>query len=273
MKKLLTLCLCRTGYLTQSACSLPLMQTLRQGQRPRLAWSLLTLFLFLISTSSFADEHSDEHSKQIFHAFTLEGDIGEARDGSSRNFDLSGWIGGDYNRLWLNTEKKNYGNYEEKFETQALYSRNIAQFWDAQIGVAHAFSTDFTKQNLNYFVAGFEGLAPQFFETKTHFYASDQGNYSVRFKQEIDVLLTQRLIAQPYFETEIFLNNAKQLEVKRGISDFEIGLITRYEITRKFAPYLALRYHTKTFGTANLANQLDQKVDNFIASVGIRLRF
>jgi hypothetical protein len=34
-----------------------------------------------------------------------------------------------------------------------------------------------------------------------------------------------------------------------------------------------LRYHTKTFGTADYAKQIGAKVDNFIASVGIRLRF
>jgi len=34
-----------------------------------------------------------------------------------------------------------------------------------------------------------------------------------------------------------------------------------------------LRYHTKTFGTADLAKQLGQRVDNFIAAVGIRLKF
>jgi copper resistance protein B len=232
---------------------------------------ILVIFLLLLQPA-FAS-YGDEHSSQIFHAFTLEGDIGEARDGRARNIDLSGWIGGDYNRLWLNAEKKSYGNYEEKSEVQAFYSRNIDQFWDAQIGASHDFSTDFTSQNVNYFVVGIEGLAPQSFETKAHFYVSDQGNYSAKFKQEVDILIAQRLIAQPYFETEVFFNNAEKLEVKRGISDFEIGLNTRYEITRKFAPYISLRYHTKTFGTANFTKKTGERVDNFIASLGLRLRF
>jgi copper resistance protein B len=228
------------------------------------------------------NDHSDDH-QQIFHAFTLEADVGEARDSpstssatenkNSKGFDLSGWVGGDYNRLWINSEKKNYGNYEQKFEAQALYSRNFTQFWDAQIGVAHDFSTDFTPTNVNYFVIGLEGLAPQMFETKAQIFLSDKGNYSARLKQEVDIFITQKLITQPYFETELFAQNVNKLEVKSGISDLEIGAETRYEITRKFAPYFALRYHTKTFGTADLAKQLGQKVDNFIAAVGIRLRF
>lgn len=238
---------------------------------------LLTKFFclaFLFSQNSFADgnDHGKDHS-QIYHAFTFEGDIGEARDGRSKSFDLDGWIGGDYNRLWINSEKKQYGDYEEKFEVQALYSRNVAQFWDTQIGASHDFSTDFTSNNLNYFVIGLEGLAPQSFETKVQAFLSEKGNYSFRVKQEVDVFLTQRLITQPYFETEIFAQDVDELEEKKGIADFEAGLVTRYEITRKFAPYFALCYHTKTFGTANYAKKIGERVDNFIISGGIRLRF
>jgi copper resistance protein B len=230
-------------------------------------------FLFF-TKAAFADEnnHGKDHA-QTFHAFTVEADVGEARDGSSKGFDFSGWVGGDYNRMWLKSEKKNYGNYEEKFEAQALYSRNFSQFWDAQIGFSHDFSTDFTSQNMNYFTIGLEGLAPQFFETEAQIFLSDQGNYSARLKQEVDIFITQRLITQPYFETEIFAQNVPKLEVASGISDFEIGVATRYEITRKFAPYFALRYHTKTFGTADIAKRLGERVDNFIAAVGIRLKF
>ncbi|HLD77044.1 MAG TPA: copper resistance protein B [Rickettsiales bacterium] len=232
----------------------------------------LIFFLFTKIAVAAQEDHGKDHA-QIFHAFTVEADVGEARDGRSKGFDLSGWVGGDYNRLWLKSEKKNYGNYEQKFEVQAFYSRNFSQFWDAQIGVSHDFSTDFTTQNVNYFTIGLEGLAPQFFETEAQIFLSDQGNYSARFKQEVDVLLTQRLIIQPYFETEIFAQNVSKLKVKSGISDFEIGVATRYEITRKFAPYLALRYHTKTFGTADLAKKLGERVDNFIVAAGMRLRF
>lgn len=234
---------------------------------------LFLIFLFPKNLLAASHEGHGVDHQQIFHAFTLEGDVGEARDGGSKSFDLSGWVGGDYNRIWLNSEKKNYGDYEEKFEAQALYSRNFSRFWDAQVGVAHDFSTDFTSTNLNYFVIGLEGLAPQFFETKAQIFLSDQGNYSARLKQEIDIFITQKLITQPYFETEIFVQDVPKLEVKSGISDLELGLITRYEITRKFAPYFALRYHTKTFGTADYAKEIGARVDNFIVSVGVRLRF
>ena len=217
--------------------------------------------------------HHGGDTPQIFHAFTVEGDAGGAKDGSAKALDIDGWIGGDVNRLWLKSEKKTFGKYDKKSEVQALYGRNISQFWDAQIGARHDFSTDFSSQNVNYLTRGLQGLAPYLFETNVQFFLSDQGNYSARLKQEIDILITQKLIAQPYFEAEFFAQNVPKLEVKSGLAEVEAGILTRYEISRKFAPYFALRYNTKTFGTANFAKNNGDRVNNFIGSIGLWLRF
>jgi copper resistance protein B len=233
------------------------------------------LFLvFLLLQTVYASEirHGD-NNWQIFHAFTFEGDLGAAQDGNAKALDLSGWIGGDVNRLWLKSEQKTFGQYDKKSEIQALYGRNISQFWDAQIGIRHDFSTDFSAQQPNYLTVGFEGLASYMFETNARIFLSDQGNYSARIKQEIDIFITQKLISQPYFEAEFFAQNVPNQEVKSGLAEIEAGILTRYEISRKFAPYFALRYHAKTFSTASLARNTGQRVDNFIASAGIRLRF
>lgn len=238
--------------------------------------SCLVFFLF-VKIASAQDvkqgmNHGADHA-QIYHAFTLEAESGQARDGKARSLDLDGWIGGDDNRLWLKSEQKTFGKYDKKSEVQALYGRNISQFWDAQVGIRHDFRTDFSSQQINYLTVALEGLAPQMFETNAQIFLSDQGNYSARLKQEVDILLTQRLIMQPYFEAEVFAQDVPKIEVKSGLAEIEAGIVTRYEISRKFAPYFALRYHTKTFSTANLARQTGERVDNFIASVGLRLRF
>ncbi len=235
--------------------------------------------IFLISLLFLSQNVNAEEMKHgsdgpsIYHAFTAEGEIGEARDGRAKGFDLDGWMGGDDNRLWLKSEQKSFGQYDQKSEVQALYGRNISQFWDAQIGMRHDFSTDFTSNNVNYLTVALEGLAPYMFETNVQLFLSDQGNYSARFKQEVDILLTQRLIMQPYIEAEMFVQNVPKLQVKSGLAEIETGIVTRYEMSRKFAPYIAFRYHTKTGSTANLSQKLGDRVDNFIASVGLRVRF
>ena len=233
----------------------------------------IILLTFSFPQKLLANTHHGDDHPQIFHALTFGADAGEARDGRAKSWDLDGWIGGDMNRLWLKSEGEKFGHYEKKSEIQALYSRNISTFWDAQIGIRHDFKTDFSSQNVDYLTLGFEGLAPYFFETDAHIFISNAGNFSARLKQKIDILITQKLITQPYFEADFFAQDVEKLEVKRGLSELEIGALTRYEFSRKFAPYFALRYNRKTFGTANIAHKTGELVENFIASAGIQLKF
>jgi copper resistance protein B len=136
----------------------------------------------------------------------------------------------------------------------------------------HDFSADFTSQSLNYLTIGLEGLAPYLFETNAKIFISEKGNYSARLRQEVDILITQKLIMQPYFEAEFFAQDVERIKVRSGLAEIEAGILTRYEITRKFAPYFALRYHAKTFGTAHMNND-NERINDVIMSVGIRIRF
>ena len=54
-------------------------------------------------------------------------------------WDFTGWLGGDYNRLWIKTEgdqNLNRGNGVQG-DFQLLYGRLIAPFWDLQAGVRY----------------------------------------------------------------------------------------------------------------------------------------
>jgi copper resistance protein B len=88
----------------------------------------------------------------------------------------------------------------------------------------------------------------------------------------VDILITQKLIMQPYFEAEFFAQDVERIKVRSGLAEIETGILTRYEISRKFAPYFALRYHAKTFGTAHVKND-NERINDVIMSVGIRIKF
>lgn len=215
------------------------------------------------------EPHKDEHGGQIFHMFRLEADYGVGRDDPIASWDFDGWIGGDINKLWLKSEGEVVDGKTEQAEFWAMYSRNVATFWDAQIGIRQ----DTQPQSTTYLVAGFEGLAPYFFETEAHLFVSDEGDVSARIRQENDFLITQRLILQPYLEVNLFAQDVRDQGVGAGLANGEIGLQTRYEITRKFAPYLDLRYERKFGETASIAQSTGERRDDFIASAGLRLMF
>ncbi|MGX2038724.1 copper resistance protein B [Methylocaldum sp. MU1018] len=155
-------------------------------------------------------------------------------------WDVEGWTGSDYNKLWVKTE----GDYVfdqnifGRADLQLLYSRNIATFWDAQIGVRRAFEPERTFDG----VIGIQGLAPYFFETEAAMFISENGNVLGRFKLAYELLLTQRLIAQPRVEINVSADDIENRGVKAGITEFEAGLRLRYEIEREFAPYIGFDY-------------------------------
>jgi copper resistance protein B len=228
-----------------------------------------TVFISVWPLVALAEEMPHGDHPIVFHSFKLESDIGMGKDATIMSWDFDGWIGTDYDKLWLKSEGEREDDKLHQAEFWGMYSRNIAEFWDAQAGVRY----DANPKSTGYFVAGFEGLAPYFFETEAHFFVSQDGDVSFRLRGETDILLTQRLIFQPYAEANLFAQNVSEHEVGAGLSTGEFGLQTRYEITREIAPYIDLRYERKFGETASIAENDGEDVDDFIASVGLRLMF
>jgi copper resistance protein B len=224
--------------------------------------------LLIFSSSASAAELHD-HGGQTFHAFTLEMDVGGSDNGAVAAWDFDGWIGGDDHKLWLKSEGERADGTLESAEFWTLYSRNVATFWDTQIGLRH----DTQPQSTSYVVFGAQGLAPYYFETEAHAFLSDEGDVSVRAHIENDLLLTQKIILQPHAELNIFAQDVPDQDIGAGVSSGEIGLQTRYEFTRKIAPYIDFRYERKFGETSSIAKHHGEDPDNAVASVGLRLMF
>lgn len=226
---------------------------------------LLIIFLLLFLHSNLSA--SEKHGNEIYHAIYLEAETGSNDDGIIINeWDIDGWIGTDENKLWIKAEGERENGTTEATETWLMYSRYIATFWDAQLGIRH----DTQPDSLNYAVIGIHGLAPYFFETEAHLFISEDGDISARLSQSNEFLITQQWIIEPYLELNLFAQDVENLEGGSGLSSGEIGLQTRYEITRKFAPYFDLKYERKFGKTASMS---DESQSNIITSIGIKLLF
>lgn len=251
-----------------------------QGIKTLLMASCLTLSLAMPALAQgpgTAEDMADmtghdmqkEHGGQVFHMFRLETDTGVNRGESISSWDLDGWIGTDENKLWIKSEGEHTDGELEEAEVWALYSRNISTFWDAQAGIRY----DFEPGGNAYFVAGINGLARYFFETEAHLFVSEHGDVTARLRQENDLLLTQKLILQPYLEVNLSAQDVPEQEIGAGISDGKIGLQTRYEFTRKFAPYIDVHYGRKFGETASIARSEGEEKDELVGAIGLRLMF
>ena len=184
-------------------------------------------------------------------------------------WDFDGWLGSDDNKLWLKSEGETENGTNMDAEFWMMYSRNIADFWDFQLGVRH----DTQPDPLAWFVLGFNGLAPYFLETEAHFFISEDGDAALRLHQEAHLLLTQRLALQPHFEINLYAQDVPELEVGAGLSDAELGVQVFYELTRKLAPYLDIRYERKFGETSSIAKSHGEDNDAATIILGLKLLF
>ena len=232
--------------------------------------NLIVLCLFALPNLSFAEEdHAAEHGEAVFHKVRLEVGYGTTEGQATKEWDLDAWVGNDLNRLWIKSLAQRTGQHTEKLDVWALYSRNVSTFWDLQAGL----KTDIGPNSLTSLVIGVDGLAPYFFETEAHLFVSEKGDLSARFKQRNDLLITQQLIVQPYLEASLYAQSVKESNIGAGLSKAEFGVQTRYEITRKFAPYFDIRYERKFGETASFAKKANEDVDNFVGLIGLRMFF
>jgi copper resistance protein B len=163
-------------------------------------------------------------------------------------WDLLGWFGGDYHRLWLKSEGRFVSHEDSEGELQLLYGRLIAPFFDLQAGVRvdHRWQPDSDPMRV-YAVMGVQGLAPYRFDIEPALFVSNKGKVSGRLTVTYDVLLSQRLVLQPRLETNIALHKDEAMSVGTGVNDLEVGLRLRYEIRREVAPYIGMTWK-ESFG-------------------------
>lgn len=207
-----------------------------------------------------------------FTYWMVKGEIEAGRTGDEADlwsWDTEAWVGGDRSKFWLKSAGESHDGHLESAEIQALYSEPVSDFFDVQVGVRY----DIEPEGRAYLVAGVEGLAPYFFETEAALFLSDQGDLSLRFEQDFDLLLTQSLVLTPSAGIEAFAQDVPELGVGAGFAEAELKLTLRYEITRKFAPYIAVTYERALGETAGLARARGDAVEETALRAGLRIWF
>lgn len=219
--------------------------------------------------SHFGHPVMDNKVYSMFLADQLE--HGFDHPSNSLRFNGQSWIGGDYNRLWINTEgTKRYNGDLEDTDVQLLYGRLVAPFWDVQGGVRYFRPKPHAPSRASA-VFGVQGLAPQWFEVQAATFISHKGEVAARAEVDYDILITQRLIAQPRIETNLSFQNIPELGIGRGISDAELGIRMRYEIRREFAPYVGLVWTSRFGQTAAFARADNEPIRNLGVVIGVRV--
>lgn len=180
------------------------------------------------------------------------------------------WIGKDINKFWIKTELEYADGEFEEAEVQALYSRAIKPYWDAQFGIRHDFEQ---AESRNWAVIGLNGLSPYYFEVDTALFIGEQGRVAARFSAEYELMLTQKWVLSPEFEMNVYTQNDEINAIGSGLSDASFGIRLRYEFVREFGVYLGFEHEKKFGNTAKFHKQLGEAKESNQWLVGIRVWF
>jgi copper resistance protein B len=186
-------------------------------------------------------------------------------EGGAVAWDAQGYYGGDYNKLWVKTEgrrpatdggpdnsSKDGTASTAILEASAdvLFDHVIARWWELQAGVRQDFGTGPAR---TWAALGLQGLAPYWLDVEATFYLGEEARTAARLKASWDLLLTQRLVLQPYGEVNLYGKSDPGKQLGRGVSDLELSLRLRYEVRREWAPYVGVGWFRLFGETAELA--------------------
>lgn len=201
-----------------------------------------------------------------------------AGDGGNSDYrwDIEGWYGGDNNRLWFKSEGQQDTAFKADYDIdfQLLYGRFLWKHYDIQVGgrmETQSFRGGNVTRGLG--VIGLQGLVPYNYEFESALFIDQSGAVSARLSYTKDFLLTQRLILQGRFQTNLAIQRVEEFTTGSGLNNLEFGVRLRYEIRRKFAPYVGLSFDRSFGETATLVRQQGGDPSQIRFVVGLRAWF
>jgi copper resistance protein B len=180
------------------------------------------------------------------------------------------WIGTDLNRIWLRTEGVLRDGRLNDADLEVLYGHSVSTWWDVLVGIRHDFKPG---ESQDFAVIGVQGVAPYKFEVAATAYIGQSGQTAARLEGEYELLFTNRLILQPLVEVNVYGQDDARRGIGSGLSTVEAGLRLRYEVTRRFAPYIGLVQERAYGSTADLRRASGEDPNETRVVAGARIWF
>lgn len=178
--------------------------------------------------------------------------------------------------MWFKSEGQRDTAFKADYDVdfQLLYGRFIRKYYDVQIGPrveTQTFRGSNVTRGLG--VIGIQGLVPYNYELEAALFIDQNGKVSGRLSLTKDLLLTQKLILQGRFETNVAVQRVERFTTGSGLNNLEFGVRLRYEIRREFAPYVGFSIDRSFGETATLVRQEGGNPSQVRFVAGVRMWF
>ncbi len=156
--------------------------------------------------------------------------VGGTESSSDYRWDVEGWYGGDYNRLWFKSEGQQDTAFKPDYDVdlQLLYGRFLGKYYDLQVGgrmETQSFRGSNVTRGLG--VIGLQGLVPYNYEFESALFIDQNGAVSARISYTKDFLFTQRLILQSRVQPNLAIQRAEVFTTGSGLKYLELGMRLR----------------------------------------------
>lgn len=222
--------------------------------------------------AAFPDVHAHHLHGTAVHSFWLLDrlEVSAANPGTTLGWEASAWIGGDVQRLWLRSEGEAMDGRVGHGNVEVLYGRGVRAWWDVVAGIRQDFGEGPSR---GWAAFGVQGLAPYKFEVAATAYVGAGGRTAANIEAEYETLFTNRLILQWQAEANAHGKADPRVGIGSGLSTLEAGLRLRYEITRKFAPYIGIQHERAVGDTADLRRAAGHGATDTRLVAGVRVWF
>ncbi|WP_233453803.1 copper resistance protein B, partial [Pantoea eucrina] len=135
--------------------------------------------------AAFPDVHGHKVHDSNVNWYLLADQLEWQKNNEAGGFswDVSGWAGGDIDRLWLRSEGETSDGKTESAEVQALWGHAVSPWWDVVAGARQDFKPGRPQ---TWAAAGFQGMPLYNLETELTAFAGEQGRTALRFEAEYD---------------------------------------------------------------------------------------
>ncbi|WP_396586514.1 copper resistance protein B [Bermanella sp. R86510] len=210
---------------------------------------------------------ADEHSFWAVLGDRLEYDP----DSESTVFDLQSWYGTTFHRLVIKAEGDIADGSLEEMQADVLYSQALDGYFDTQLGVRLDQNEEGTDRQ--WLAVSLQGLAPYWFEVDISAYLGEDARTALAMEAEYELLFTQRLVLQSRAELSAYGKEDLDNGIGAGLTNGEIGMRLRYEVSRQFAPYLGIEWRRSFADTADLIRKTSGTVEDTEFVVGLKFWF
>lgn len=193
----------------------------------------------------------------------------DAEAGSTLVWDASAWFGTEQQRLWLTTSGERTLGTTAESELQVLYG-HVWNGLELVAGVRQDFKPASPQ---TWAVLGGQGIELGALELASTLYLGEASQSALSLEAEYEFSLSDRLFLLPTAEVNLYSRNDPARGLGAGLSDTELALRLRYELTPQLAPYVGVSWTHAYGNSADMLRDEGDDVSEVRWLAGIRLWF